>query len=53
MPLERLEGLVVDRLEVAILALEPDAEVNDGVEVESGHLGVVPAADEPPPVLPE
>jgi len=50
-PLEGLEGLVVDRLERATLALDPHAEVGDGQTMESSADLVVPRADEPPFIL--
>jgi hypothetical protein len=50
-PLEGDEGLVVDRLERVTLALDPHAEVSDGLTMESGAYLVVPRADEPPFIL--
>jgi hypothetical protein len=50
-PLEGDEGLVVDRLERATFALDPHAEVGDGLTMESGASPVVPRADEPPSIL--
>jgi hypothetical protein len=52
-PLERPEGLFVDRLQTATLELDPDAEVGDGLEMESGDLVGVPGAEESPFVLTE
>jgi hypothetical protein len=45
-PLKRPKGLFVDLLQIAILQLEPDAEVGDGVEVETDNLPVVPGPQE-------
>jgi hypothetical protein len=44
--LEQPERLLVDRLQVAIFEFDPDAEVNDGVEVETNNLVVVPGLQE-------
>jgi hypothetical protein len=52
-PPECQQGRFVDRLQTAILALDPDAQVGDGVEMEPGNLVVVPGPEEPPLVLSE
>ncbi|MFQ5700127.1 MAG: hypothetical protein ACE5IL_17830 [Myxococcota bacterium] len=51
MALERPECLFVDLPEIATLALEPDAEVGDGVEVETDDLPVVAGPQKLPLVL--
>jgi hypothetical protein len=52
-PFKHLEGRFVDRFQTAMLALDPDAEVRDGVEIESGNPGVVPGPEESPLVFTE
>jgi len=52
-PLERPDGLFINRLQAAIFEFDPDAEVGDGVEMESGNLAVVPAPDESPLIFTE
>lgn len=41
MLLEGDDGVVVDRREPTLLALEPDPEMSDGLEMEPSHQGVV------------
>jgi hypothetical protein len=44
--LERLKGLFVDLPQFVIFELEPDAEVNHGVEVKTDDYLVVPGSHE-------
>ena len=46
MSFERRNGLFVELPQFAIFELEPDAEVNHGVEVETDNHLVVPGARE-------
>jgi hypothetical protein len=52
-PLERPDGLFVDRLQTVTFELDPDAEVRNGLEMESRNLVVISGAEEPPIVLTE
>jgi hypothetical protein len=50
-PVEPRKGLLVDRRQAVTPAPDPDGEVRDGVEVESGNLGLEPVPEKSPLVL--